>query len=71
MRVIALQESYGNQGFTLAVYRKQYCCEITLMRLGEDYTTTVDRKESMTELSTHMSTAFDLLCPSLMIQWHS
>ena len=25
----------------------------------------------MTELSTHMSTAFDLLCPALMIQWRS
>ena len=41
------------------------------MRLVEDYTTTVDRKECMTELSTHMSTAFEMLCPALMIQWRS
>ena len=55
--------------YKMAAYRKQHdCCETTLIRLVEDQKTTVDRKESVTELSTHMGTAFDLLHLALRIQ---
>ena len=52
----------------MAAYRKQHCCETTLIRLVEDQKTTADRKERVTELSTHMSKTFDPLYPALMIQ---
>ncbi|RMX46648.1 hypothetical protein pdam_00012406 [Pocillopora damicornis] len=48
----------------MAAYRKQHCCETTLIRLK----TTANSKESVTELSTHMSKTFDPLYLVLMIQ---
>ena len=52
----------------MAAYRKQHCCETTLIRLVEDWKTTANSKESVTELSTHMSKTFDPLYLVLMIQ---
>ena len=52
----------------MAAYRKQHCCETTLIRLVEDQKITANSKERVTELSTHMSKTFDSLYPALMIQ---
>ncbi|RMX56026.1 hypothetical protein pdam_00017472, partial [Pocillopora damicornis] len=68
VRVIAQQESYDNHGLTLLLQngyvQKTTLWRDTLIRLK----TTADGKENVTELSTHMSTAIDLLHLALRIQ---
>ena len=48
-----------------SAYRKRYSCEITLMRLVEDWKRSLDNNHTVGLLSTDMSKAFDCLSPDL------
>ena len=52
----------------LTAYRKNHSCEMTLVRLIEDWKHAIDKKELVTILSTDMSKAFDSLCHNLVIK---
>ena len=48
-----------------SAYRKRYSCEITLVRLVEDWKRSLDNNHTVGVLSTDMSKAFDCLSPDL------
>ena len=49
-------------------HRKTHSCEITLIRLTEEWKMAANNKEYVTVLYTNISKAFDFLHPALMIQ---
>ena len=50
-----------------SAYRKRYSCEITLVRLVEDWKRSLDNNHTVGVLSTDMSKAFDCLSPDLLL----
>ncbi|CAB4038116.1 Hypothetical predicted protein, partial [Paramuricea clavata] len=51
----------------ISAYRKNYSCEIALVRLVEDWKQAMDEGQTISILSTDMSKAFDSLHPTLLL----
>ena len=54
-------------GPSISAYRKMHSCEITIIRLTEEWKLVMDNKQVVGVLSTDMSKAFDSLESSLLI----
>ena len=51
----------------ISVYRKNYSCESTLLRLTEDWRAGLDNKELVTVISFDLSKAFDCVLHKLLL----